>query len=162
MLRYNQAMLNAYARQNGVSLPLASLTHQVFVQATSSGCNTDDDCSVLRTYLRSTANVDNLGKRPTSDLERRSDLSQDSISKLLIGIHAAAAIEVLKFAEALGLDLSILSEVVKDAAGSSEMFSKLCTSLSPAEAEMSLGSMGGFETIAQDMVCDSLLPIGPP
>ena len=134
-------MLNASARRSGVSLPLASLAYQIFLQASSAGCDAADDCSVLQLYL--------FGRRELRKPE--SSVDRVAITELLTGIHAAAAVEVLRFAKHLGIDRAVLRDVVMDAAGSSRMFGKISTEL-PEEADISLKSVRNSGDIARNMV----------
>ncbi|CAM1503522.1 Fc.00g011130.m01.CDS01 [Cosmosporella sp. VM-42] len=103
----------------------------------------------MNTYLVGKAELQNLrdGPKPSA---LSSELDQSVITDLLIGIHAAAAIEVLKFAKRLGIDAAILRDIVKDAAGSSVMFDKVCVQLQ-GKSDTSLKSIDDFESISHNL-----------
>lgn len=82
---------------------------------------------------------------------RPTKLDEAAITNLLVGIHAAAAFETLNFARRLGLDTGIVSDVVKNSAGSSVMFDKLYTQAQDKK-EMSLKCLGNYKTILEDLV----------
>ena len=95
-------MLNTSAQNYKVCLPLASLANQLFVQICSAGWGTTDDCIAVNTYL--------IGRGQLRDLRGHAKriyltprLSEATITNLLIGVHTAAAVEVLRFAKRLGI-----------------------------------------------------------
>lgn len=143
-------MLNASGRRNEVSLPLASLAHQFFVQTCSARWGTADDCNAMNLYLIGRGKLQNLTdcSKPSAS---SAWIDEASITNLLIGIHAAAAVEVLRFAKRLGLDRAVVREVVKDAAGSSVMFGKVCAQVQ-GKPGVSLKSIDNFESISQNLV----------
>ena len=68
-----------------------------------------------------------------------------------MGIHAAAAIEVMNFAKRLGLDTALLRDVVQGAAGASVMFDNVCSQLH-GKSDVSLKSLDNFEPLLQNLV----------
>ncbi|KAF9893005.1 hypothetical protein FE257_012416 [Aspergillus nanangensis] len=110
----------------------------------------DDDCTALNTYLMRTGSLHSL--RESSHLSKHPSktINEAVITSLLIGIHAAASIEVLKFAQRLGLDSEMVRDIVRDAAGHSAMFEKVCAQLQ-GKSDIFLRTLDNYEDIAQDL-----------
>lgn len=145
-------MLHASAKANQIPIPLSSLVHQIFVQASGRG-DTTDDCRTMDLYLFGKGNLEDLegANHLLSTMPGRVD--ERAIINLLVGIHTVVTIEVLRFARCLGLDIPTLSAVVKDAAGSSVMFSKISTQLGNREnINIFLQSIEGHERILENLV----------
>ena len=118
-------MFNEFARRNQIALPLASLVYQHFIQTVSAGYAATDDCNTLHMYLFGKVSIGSLSSRVSHSTKTQPKLKAATIVDLLIGIHAAVAMEVLRFARWLEIDITILESVVNDAAGSSKMFGKI-------------------------------------
>jgi 3-hydroxyisobutyrate dehydrogenase-like beta-hydroxyacid dehydrogenase len=145
-------MLNTSAQKYKVSLPMASLANQLFVQTSSAGWGTTDDCNAVNTYLIGRGQLQDLrGHVKQTSLTPR--LSEATITNLLIGIHTAVAVEVLRFAKRLGIEPAVVRTVVKDAAGSSVVFDKVCAQLE-TKPQLSLRSLEDFDTISQNLVSE--------
>lgn len=142
-------MLTASGRKNRVALSLASLAYQIFVQ-TSAGWPTTDDCNTINTYLIGRGELQDLGLEFTPSTSE-SGLDECSITNLLIGIHVAAAIEVLRYARRLNIDHTVLRNVVKDAAGSSVIFDRVCEQLH-GQPEISMERIENFASIRDNLV----------
>lgn len=145
-------MVNESGRRHNFSLPLAALVHQQFVQAISAGYELTDDCNVMRLYLFGANKFEGFGGQTRTSATFSSALNKTIIIDLLKGIHTAMTIEVLKFANHLDLDITLLQKVVHDAAGSSKMFNKICA-LNPGASAASLKTLIDDERIATNMVC---------
>lgn len=117
-------MIKASAGNNECSLPLASLAYQLFAQTSSAAWEIDDDCHVINMYLQCRGSLRSLRQDARLSKTPPGKLDETVITSLLIGIHAAATIEVLTFARSLGLNLDVVRAVVNDAAGCSVMLAK--------------------------------------
>lgn len=135
-------------RRNKVHITLASLAYQLFIQASSAGWD-DDDCNAVNLYLLGRGTIQSLRKPPR--LTKPPLINEADITNLLIGVHTAAAVEVLQFAKRLDLDIDVVKQVVQDAAGSSVMFNEVHSQLRE-KTEISLKSINNYESISQRLV----------
>jgi 3-hydroxyisobutyrate dehydrogenase-like beta-hydroxyacid dehydrogenase len=143
-------MLNSSAQNNKVSLPLASLAYQMFVQTSSAGWGSTDDCTTINAYLIGRAKLEDLRQR-YKRTDSRPSLDDITITSLLIGIHTAAAVEALKFAKRLGIDPAVVRTAVKGAAGYSVIFDKVCAQFQ-LQAEVSLDQIKNFDVVLEGLV----------
>ncbi len=139
-----------YGRRHDHALPLSSVVHQIYTLAQAAGWDLGDDCVALNAYLVGRGDVHSL-RQPVKDHRGKSVIDERTIADLMVGIHSAAAIEALRFAQLLGLDLPTVAEFVKDAAGFSVMFSKIFAQLEN-DADVTLKSTDGFDLTRHDLV----------
>lgn len=105
--------------------PLAATAEQLYLQGVQAGLLRDDDAKLVQIYLPH-GKGDLVAAKAEADVRMRASfqVSKDTIVDLLAGIHLAAAVEAMAFCKALGMDRRILSDIVAQAAGKSEMFVK--------------------------------------
>ena len=105
-------MISAYCREHEVKLTTASMADHLLRFAAFRAWDLGDDTSLINLY-RDKQHVD---KR------REANITTGDISTLLLGIHTAASIEVLAFADHLNVDQTILASVVGESAGANKAF----------------------------------------
>ncbi|KIY01114.1 uncharacterized protein Z520_02666 [Fonsecaea multimorphosa CBS 102226] len=145
------AMVMNYGDRYKATLPLASIAHQLFLQVQSAGWGVEDDCLVLNAYLLGRGDMETVRKGvDQSQASHEYGLEAGAICDLLLGIHSTIAVEVLRFARGLGLDIANVREVVKDAAGSSVVFDKICGEVIGRDS-FSLGKLNNSTTIREKL-----------
>ena len=143
--------MTASGTNNNISLPLTSLTHQMFILASSEAWGGNDDCQTLNIYLHGRGGLADINRGPKTSTEYATERSHDIIYHLLVGIHIAIAFEVLEFGRKLGINTQVFRTVVKDAAGSSVIFDKVCAEAS-MEGFKSSTMMKSFEKDGENLV----------
>ena len=145
-----QTMLNMSGRRHQIPLHLASLAQQILSQTAFAYADEDDDCNAVNLYLLGRGGLKDL-QGGAKSVPHGSRVEESTITHLLSGIHAAASIEVLRFAERLGIDGKTLNEVFQNAAGSSFMFDKISAQISDS-SPTSISGMDSFKTIQKNLV----------
>ncbi|KAL3465700.1 NAD-binding of NADP-dependent 3-hydroxyisobutyrate dehydrogenase-domain-containing protein [Aspergillus heterothallicus] len=92
-------------------LPIAALTEQLYISASAQGFGREDDAGLVRLFLQGPGDG-GLGSASTVKF----------IDQLLASIHLVAAAEAMAFATHLGLDVSQIFELLRNAAAWSWMF----------------------------------------
>lgn len=107
--------------------PLSSAVEQLYILGSAQGLGRQDDSTLVRVFLPTTWQKIYLQAAPT--FTEASSTGKEASLKLLVqllsGVHHAAAVEALTFAEALGLDVKSVYEIIKNAAGGSVAFASL-------------------------------------
>ena len=106
---------------------MAAIAEQIFLIASSAGWAHTDDCVTLKLYQLGEKTKD--GADNDTSISTR-EVTKSTIENLLKGIHATTSMEVVSFGRKLGLDVSIISNVVKTAAGSNAMLQVISEDLS--------------------------------
>lgn len=113
------------ARAESFPAPLANTAHYSYLQGVQAGQLKEDDAKLVQLYLPAsqgelvaeTANVD-------VKMSSSHQVSKETISDLLAGIHLAASVEGMAFCKALGQDRKLMYEIISKAAGWNAMFTK--------------------------------------
>lgn len=107
---------------------MSLMAEQLFKLASISSQDTKDDTN-MASLLKSSGGK-SFQKSGTASLE----IGPDDIASLLSGIHTAASVEVISLARLLDIDISLLVEVVKTAAGANDAFQAMAHSLMTSNA----------------------------
>ncbi|KPI35619.1 putative oxido YgbJ [Cyphellophora attinorum] len=108
----DMGMISAYCREHRIGLPTAMMADQLLKTAAFRAWDLGDDTSVINLY----------GSATDYGRIEKAQLSPEDIGILLLGIHTAASIEVLRFAQHFKIDEALLLSVVKEAAGANKAF----------------------------------------
>lgn len=116
-------MISSFGRAHGTPLLMSLMAEQLFKLASISSKDTKDDTTLANLFKSS---VDtSIQKSGTTSFE----IGLNDIAALLSGIHTAASVEVISLARLLDIDMSLLAEVVKTAAGANAAFQAMAHSL---------------------------------
>ncbi|CAG8230356.1 unnamed protein product [Penicillium salamii] len=107
-------------------LYIASATERLYQYAARIGYERDDDASLVRIFL---AQTPSLVSEATHMRNPQSSHSSELICGLLETVHTLAAVEALALGNKLGIPTSTLSSIISNAAGASESFKKVATTI---------------------------------
>lgn len=114
-----------HARATGFPLVLENTAQQLYIAGGHAGFMKEDDAGLVRLYLPEDGHdlVGRLAKEasPTATTGK-GGISIDTIVDILTGVNLASALECLKFAKHVGMDMELLSDIIIRGAGSSAMF----------------------------------------
>lgn len=113
------------ARQQSFPTPLASTAEQEYLRGVQAGILRDDDAKLVQLYLPKDQG-DLVSKCASADIKLNSNyqVSKETVSDLLAGIHLAASVEGMAFCKKLGIDSQTMYEIIAKAAGWNAMFTK--------------------------------------
>lgn len=113
------------ARQQSFPTPLASTAEQEYLRGVQAGILRDDDAKLVQLYLPKDQG-DLVSKCASADVKLNSNyqVSKETVSDLLAGIHLAASVEGMAFCKKLGIDSQTMYEIIAKAAGWNAMFTK--------------------------------------
>ena len=115
----------------------------------SAGWGKEDDCVLVRLYLPERPDlVTQLVIQSPSVGEPL--VSVNDIVDLMVGVHLAVMTEAMSFCEYLGIDTTMMFDVVSNAAGASSVFSKAFSKM--RGAHWSLKAVDGIEQIQTKLV----------
>lgn len=97
---------------------LCSVAEQVYFAACDRGWGANDDAGIVRLWTSTPVSSIDSSSLSASDKEAKLQLIVD----LLTGIHLVSAAEAISLAKHVGIPLSQLYTLAKDAAGGSKMF----------------------------------------
>lgn len=120
-------IITSEARRTGFATPMVSVAEQVYLLGVSMGYGGDDDSSLIRLYTS--------GKDKDSSVSTEDKKKTDLVVSLLKGIHLVSAVEALKFAHHVSLDLEQVFELCINAAGGSRMLSEFGAEIMAAVRE---------------------------
>jgi 3-hydroxyisobutyrate dehydrogenase len=143
-----KGIVTSSARGHQFPLLLSSVAEQLYISAASQGYGRQDDSGIVRTYLLQTpaALYDHAGGTEAGD---DTESSIQLISKLLEGVHLAAAAEAMAFAAKLGLDTQSLYVIIRAAASGSSMFENRV----PAILKGNWTPQSTLATVVENLVC---------
>ena len=105
-------------------LPMISSAEQLYLMAITKGLHREDDCALIRLYLPDGSNsTDSSGFAPKP--AEGFSISASEIGDLMIGVHTAALAEAMSFCDRLGIDSTLMHDIVAQAAGTSKAFVKV-------------------------------------
>lgn len=107
---------------------MSLMAEQLLKLASIMSQDTKDDTTLANLFISSSGNASQ--KSGTAPF----DLGLDEIVSLLSGIHTAASVEVISLAKLLDIDISLLIEVVKTAAGANNAFQNMAHLLTTNDA----------------------------
>ena len=142
-------IITSTARDFKFPLPLLSESEQLYVKAISAGWGKEDDCTLVRLYLPGRENLVEHEAKPFHYSESPS-VEVDDVRNLMIGVHLAAVSEAMSFCEHLGIDASLMFDIVTHAAGASAIFLKTFKEMQ--KGAWCLQSVTGVETIRDRLV----------
>ena len=113
------------ARREMFPLPMVAVAEQLFLSAVASGWAGEDDWVVVWLYLGGRSGlVGERAGRPDLGKGVGSGISVSEIRDLLVGVHLAVLSEAMGFCEVLGIDPSLMFDIVSNAAGASMVFER--------------------------------------
>lgn len=121
------------------------LAEQLFKFTHVANQDHSDDTKLLRLYRPEST------EHSVRDHSRQLHVGYQDIIAILTGVHTAASIEVLTFAQKLGVDISLLAEIVENAAGSNRMFLKIVKGLGSAKNDV-WSAMPELESVKRNLV----------
>ena len=138
-------MITAFGRSHGIPLLMSLMVEQLFKFASVASPDLKDDTILLNIYRPRGAD------RPSGSGKTSLEIQIDDIVSLLSGIHAAASVEVLSLARKLGVDLRLLAEIVKDAAGANRALQGVVQLLGTDETD-GKGDFAGLKAQSEKLV----------
>ncbi|KAF2165537.1 hypothetical protein M409DRAFT_67324 [Zasmidium cellare ATCC 36951] len=113
------------ARKAQWPTPMADTAEQLYLQGVQAGILKIDDAALVQLYLPKSQG-DLVSQMTNADVNMTAShkVSKDTIVDLLSGIHLASAVEGMAFCKELGLDRTVMCDIISKAAGSSVQFTK--------------------------------------
>lgn len=113
------------ARKARLPVPVVDTAEQLYLQGEQAGLLKLGDAALVQMYLPKAQGdlVSQMAKADVS-MSKSHQISKETISDLLAGIHLAASVEGMAFCKKLGMDRKILYEIISKAAGWCAMFTK--------------------------------------
>lgn len=103
---------------------LVAVSEQVYQACIYKGWAKDDDSTIWRLFLPNHPDdtIYKNTKPETTLIPRDETITIEDIINIFIGVHLAAAVEAMGFTEAVGLDTSVMYDIISQAAGSNTQF----------------------------------------
>ncbi|ODQ74459.1 hypothetical protein LIPSTDRAFT_70096 [Lipomyces starkeyi NRRL Y-11557] len=122
ILKDNTIVTN-HAKEVGFPLVLENTAEQLYITGTHAGFTKDDDAGLVRLYLPSDKKdlVGQLTESATTSVGD-ADIAVETIIDLFAGVHLASARECMAFAKHVGMELTLLEDIINKGAGASAMF----------------------------------------
>ncbi|KAM0794826.1 hypothetical protein BDR22DRAFT_967443 [Usnea florida] len=112
------------AREAGYPLPVVGVAGEVFRACLGKGWGGEDDVVAVRLYLPDEKPSLVRDRAGNAVKEEKAVVSVSDIVDLLIGVHFATISEAMTFSERLAMDVDLMCDIVKNAAGGSAVFEK--------------------------------------
>ena len=143
-------IITSTSRDFRFPLPLLSTSEQLYMTGISAGWGKEDDCVMVRLYLPGRPNL--VAEQAGSPFEGHQSplVSAVDIKNLMVGVHLAAMSEAMSFCEVLGIDTTLMFDIVSNAAGASTVFLKYFEPMQ--QGKWSLKSIPGIKSIRDNLV----------
>ncbi|KAK9248430.1 NAD binding domain of 6-phosphogluconate dehydrogenase-domain-containing protein [Lipomyces tetrasporus] len=118
----DNTIVTTHAKEVGFPLVLASTAEQLYITGTHAGLTKDDDAGLVRLFLpKDKKDVTGELTESTTTIGK-ADITVETINDLLAGVHLASARECMAFSRHVGMDLTLLEDIINKGAGASTMF----------------------------------------